>query len=267
MPENETEEEKLAREEKERNEQSKTPNTPTSDTQKDSRIDALIGAVSQLVENVKSQNERFTSLETRLTEQPKPKAEITEVDFFKEPEKRLKQSEESIVGKVERMLKDTVAPLQKRFADTDVRDARKDLKDKYRNDPKFKVLFDKGEQYIDQALDQIKDVTDANVRGTLYGILGAAKAGDIPIELDDKPKPKEDTVIDPPTRRPSAPPRSSSTEQNRTDYLKQEVEKLDENERFLAKKDGLTLEQYVQWRDENSMKVATSKIGKEDKKA
>lgn len=260
----ETEEEKKQRESKEQEEKLDTKMLP--EKQKDSHIDELTNAVLQLADQNKQLIEKVNSFEGRLTDSQKPKAEVTEaVDFFKEPEKRLKQQEENLVNRVQSLLDQTVAPLKQRFAHEDIKDARLEVKEKFRNDPKFKILFDKGERYVDQALSNMDKVTEANMRGMLYGLLGAAQAGDIDVDLtpnrsQQEEKKGSEKMFDPPTRRPSAPPRPNPGDSG-NEEMRAKVEALDENQRFEARRNGLTLEQYIQWLEEDSMNVIKSQIG------
>ncbi len=196
--------------------------------------------------NARAAEERLAALERRAAEPPPPpppdpKSEAGK--FWTDPVTVLR-------GEIDRAVK----PLND-FRTSFERQAKVDeLKAQVRADPRFKDIFEKGEQYIDQAIRAMPEVTREGIMSAALSIRGAAALGMLPGLSFEAPAPAPappapgtppapgappvSTV--PPHLRPSAPPPPSAPEPPRR-------RELTENEKRVARENGMDEEEYLEF--------------------
>jgi hypothetical protein len=226
----------------------------------DDKRDKIIAAQGRVIQDFES---RFQQMEQRLeaaTRAPGPTTEELDAEFWKNPTSRIRAEMQSAVKPLEEYVKRSRGETE-----------YERLKNKFRHDPKYGPVIDKAEAYVDSLM-QNQEPTEQNLRVILYGIRGAAEFGDIDglsfrddavaqatsLGITPKPTPTEPRPVNqniPPHLRPSAPPAPRGQEP-----VKQHRE-LTENERRLAREQGMTEEQYLNWLEVPPENVVTSDIG------
>jgi hypothetical protein len=151
---------------------------------------------------------------------------ISKDDFYADP-----------VNAVKRLMEEAVAPLKEAAQGLAYGSAYEKLKNKYRNNPKFKSVFEKAEHLIDDAMGKVAP-TEQNLQFTLYSIRGAAAFGDLgnDINFDEKPI----APVIPPVSG-AIPPSASPRPEPQVPKMRQ----LTESEKRLAKSRNLSDEAYL----------------------
>ena len=244
----------LRKEKMEPNETQETTEQQTTETQESAstqtqQTDTNAERIAQMERSLQEAHTRASQLEERLAAQvkkdePAPK-EISSTEFFANPGKIIT---DVIRTETER----AVAPL-KEFVHGMQSDTKyTSLKNKYKNDPKYKDHWDKLEPTVDRMIAENKgEINDNVVNFAVLSTMGAYVTGQLPgvpytpvasasSESASTKEPNTRTgeqVLQPPHLRPS---KDTPKEQKKEDNF----EPLNENEARLARESGLSHKEY-----------------------
>lgn len=215
------------------------------------------------------------------TEPPKPVKTQKEKDdeFWKNPTQRI--SEE--VSDQVKPLMDVLTTIRSELGQQSGGNKYREIKDRLRQDPKFKVVFDRAENIIDQAMQGV-DVSEESVTAAIISVRGAGEMGLIPgvSFKEEARRAAEDLGIDsagggesrqrinpnqegrkvtlPAHLRPSAPAAPTGGEKKR------QYRQLTENEKRIARENHLSDEDYLDLIDVPAHDVVHSKIASKQEK-
>lgn len=212
---------------------SPTPDTPPTSTDKEDERDSLLRQQMAIISSMRQQLDDLTQKSNAPPVPAAPSQDDLNKKFWEDPVSVIRHEMEAMV-----------APIKEQLGKTAKKDAYVELKDRFRADPRFKMVIEKAEPYIDQLMAK-QQPTEANLQAVIYGIRGAAALGDVPIQFDDPtptptPTPKKaDPSMLPPHLRPSAPQAPKGEE-------KKQVRQLTELEKRLARENRMSDEEYLQ---------------------
>jgi hypothetical protein len=217
-------------------------------------------------QTIKDQGKKLSDLDKQMQDMrkgPPPSQEEMDKNLWARPT-------DSIRGIVREELEQSVAPLRQFVSTFQGADQYSRAKNKFKNDPRYKPVFDKAEAYIDEMMKgqnyQSEEELEGSLRATLLSVVGAVNlgllpgvsfSGDAPVTTPPSGGGSMTTPAHiPPSPPPGAPPKTPARRE------------LTENERRLAREWKMTPEEFLDWQDLDSTKVASSTIGimKEEKK-
>lgn len=187
---------------------------------------------------IREKAQQNLELQRRINELESKKQEPTKVestDWFKDPD--------TYIGKkVEEAMTRVVGPLAQQFAQSQFEGKYDKMKDKFRNDPRYKMIFPKIESEVDAMALQ----PGINLSLETLGLIVDARAGNYMLNnptqnftrtesTKDDPKP---TLIDPPHIR-SAAPAPTNAPAKKVEY------EFSENERHLMRVNKMTEEEWL----------------------
>jgi hypothetical protein len=209
----------------------KDPTVQPTKTEAEKRLEQIVAAQQAIIKSNKESVDQMQQRLDALEKGPPASPEETSQAYYKDPigeTRKLIQAE----------LKETIAPLQDMLKTSTSKSDYEKEKDKLRNDPHYKLLFERGEHYID-ALMEKQEPTEQNLTLVLMGLLGAAQVGKVDIDLtpttETTTTPESTTVINPPHMSPSAPTPPGLRKKD----AGHSIDELDENERRLFGESGL----------------------------
>lgn len=223
-----------------------------------------------LLEEIRRIGGRQERLEKELAESKKPPepslADKTK-EFYDNPTKVIEEA-----------LKKTVQPLIEFRDEFKAQSAYEKLKTDFKADPRYKAFLETPgvESAVDQLMAKNQPTADA-MRAVILGVKGGIDLGLITLPTAPATQPAAGTppatqpaagappkVPDnlPPHLRPSAPPGPADEKgDDKKSKYKTMAEGATENQRRLARENGLTLEEYFEMNDVNPLDVISSKIG------
>ena len=166
-----------------------------------------------------------------------------------------------------------IAPLQQTITGFAVKSQYESLKDQFRAHPQYSAYFSNPQfvAYLDGAMANAQNVSVQSMSATIAQIVGyMAVNGQL-----NTPQPAQqqngqslqqqvNQQIDPPHLRPSSAPLPGSNRQVNTTPKGTPKRQLTENERRIAREQGFTEDEYLDWLTVPSNKVITSDIGTEE---
>lgn len=205
---------------------SNPPAPSTNETALKAELDALQRrALAEL-------SEQNRQLQERLAQQnatPKTTPEEDAQQLFKNPRQLIREEMQSIV-----------APLLEFRNQMTKQTAYEQLKQQMRSNPQLNSIYNEVAPHVDAAM-QTVDPTPQNFQTVLFSVYGAYKAGVIPgVTPPPTPTPVPPVSNQPPHIPPSPPPVPRNTG-NAAPKLRE----LTEAEREIARRSGLTHEQYL----------------------
>lgn len=236
------------------------PTEPKEPEKKDQKPDERDKIISVQFNKIRSMEERLNNLSAQIDESrkpPPPSKDDLSKEFYEDP-----------VAVLRREIQESIAPIKEAISRRDTETEYDRLKRQFKSHPN-PVIRDgitKFEQYVDQLMTKV-DVNEANLTNIIYGVIGAAAAGDIedpspsqPATQPTEPEPTQPTSDRmnqlPPHLRPSAP-----TPPTRGKPKKQYRE-LTETEKRIARENKLTPEQYLEALDIDGSEVVNTDFSK-----
>jgi hypothetical protein len=229
---------------------------------------------SLLLEEIRRIGGRQEKLEQQLAESkkpPEPSVADKTKEFYDNPTKVIEEA-----------LKKTVQPLIEFRDEFKAQSAYEKLKVEFKSDPTYSAFL--ATPGVESAVDQLMSKnapTPESMRAVILGVKGGIDLGIIklpttpaasgqPANQPPAPAGGAPKVPDnlPPHLRPSAPPGPADEKgDSKTSKYKAMAENANENQRRLARENGLSLEEYFEMNDVNPLDVVFSKVGiKEEKK-
>lgn len=202
--------------------------------------------LSLLENTILEEREARQKLEARLEELLRKPAET--------PEEKDKKFYASPTSQLDEIVAKQIAPLKDFIGELRAGSALDQAKSKIKKDPKFSKVFEVAPDEMEESINRLpKDLSqndlEASIRGIARGVAGAIVMG----ELGDKKLTMEPKVND---RTPAHLRPSSAHFSKREDDAKVE---MTEDERFLAKKQGISEEDWVELRDADSRSFVHTK--------
>ena len=247
----------------------------TQSTTEPSRAERLLGLYE---ENMRAAHQRASQLQQELDRRdraaqdaqnnaPPQVPEITASEFWNKPLPHIAQIIRDETRKA-------VQPLYEFKQQVENQNKYDGLKGRFKNDPRYKDIFPKIENIVDQMIQQSgAEPTEALMNATILSAIGALHTGQLPGVTLDEPRSNGNTqgnqnqmgqqnsqaqdtrVITPPHLRPSAP-------NIQPQDTKPKLRDLTELEDRLRRENNMTKEEFIQWMDLPAHEVAHAKIGK-----
>ena len=231
---------------------------------------------------LRENHQRITRMERELEESraataaaaAPPTATQTPDEFWKNPAQHIRELIKEETTRAVKPLYD----FKDRF---EARSAYDTLKDRFRSDPRYKEIFPKIEGAVDQLLSRAEKIDENIMNTAVLSAAGAlalgmipqpgATAGNQPATPQTPANPNTPAAPTPgaPVQRSDlvTPPhlRPSGAAQHTTDEPAGRKVELTELQKRLARENGMTEQQYVDWLELPADKVTTAKIGIEPK--
>ena len=182
--------------------------------------------------------ERLNNVQQVPPAAPRVTDEERDKDFFKNPTKAIRA-----------ILDESVAPLQGYVGELKARDGLAELKESFKNDPRYASRWSKIEPVVDEMLRRhISGGGNVNTSimneavVTAIGLIASNQISGITFDNPAPPTPPTPTpapMVNPPHLAPSTPPQPRPPEKGK-------VRELTENEKLLARARGWTAEQYLE---------------------
>lgn len=160
---------------------------------------------------------------------------------------------------VQKEINQAIEPLKQFTSTLKMQSDYDKLKNRYRNDPRFKDVFPKIENAVDNLM-QNAPATEENMQLAVLAAVGSAHVGMISgVNLSTPPTPPKPGVFTPAHLKPSGA--KGGGDGDGSDGGKK-LRPLTELEARVARDNNLTHEAFLEWLDVEPSKVTTAKIGK-----